>query len=158
MRIVPLGIKYKVEIVCEKLEQNLGLNKENLLSIDLGLNNLITAVNNKGLPPFIIKGKMLKSLNHYYNKKLAHYRSIESKKHNFSETKRILKLNLIRNNKINTLFHRISKQIIGYCKENDIGTIVIGYNENWKQRIQLGKKTNQLFVQIPFSKLIHQLE
>ena len=158
VRIVPLGLKYKVEIVYEKLEQNLELNRGNILSIDLGLNNLITAVNNKGLPPFIIKGKILKSINHYYNKQLAQYRSIEYKKNNFSETKRIRKLHLTRNNKVNTIFHRISKQIVKYCKENDIGTIVIGYNEQWKQSIQLGKKTNQQFVQIPFSKLIHQLE
>lgn len=158
VRIVPLGLKYKVEIIHEKLEQDLGLNRDNILSIDLGLNNLITAVNSKGLPPFIIKGKMLKSINHYYNKQLAHYRSIEYKKKNFSETKRIQKLHLTRNNKITTIFHRISKQIIEYCKENNLGTIVIGYNELWKQNIQLGKKTNQHFVQIPFSKLIHHLE
>jgi len=64
------------------------------------LNNLITAVNNIGLDPIIIKGKIIKSINQYYNKQLAPYRSIENKKINFLDTKRIQKLHLKRNNKM----------------------------------------------------------
>ncbi|MBA7586389.1 IS607 family transposase ISTvo1 [subsurface metagenome] len=158
VRIIPLGIKYKIEMIYEKLEQDLGLNKNNILSIDLGLNNLITAVNNIGLDPIIIKGKVIKSINQYYNKQLAHYRSIENKKSNFQDTKRIQKLHLKRNNKINTIFHRISRLLIDYCIENNLGTIIIGYNEGWKQNINIGKKNNQKFVQIPFLRLINQVK
>ena len=158
VRIIPLGIKYKIEIIYEKEEQDLGLNKNNLLSIDLGLNNLITAVNNIGLDPIIIKGKVIKSINQYYNKQLAYYRSIENKKSNFQDTKRIHKLHLKRNNKINTIFHRISRFLIDYCIENNLGTIIIGYNDGWKQNINIGKKNNQKFVQIPFLRLINQVK
>jgi len=158
VRIIPLGIKYKIEIVYEKEEQDLGLNKSNVLSIDLGLNNLITAVNNIGLDPIIIKGKVIKSINQYYNKQLAHYRSIESKKNNFQDTKRIQKLHLKRNDKITTIFHRISRLLIDYCIENNLGTIIIGYNHGWKQNINIGKKNNQKFVQIPFLRLINQVK
>jgi len=98
VRIIPLGVKYKIEIVYEIEEQDLGLNKNNILSIDLGLNNLITAVNNIGLDPIIIKGGVLKSINQYFNKQLAYYRSIENKKGNFQDTKRIQKLYLKRKN------------------------------------------------------------
>ena len=80
VRIIPLGDIYKIEIIHEREAKDLGLNKDAVLSIDLGLNNLITAVNNKGLKPFIIKGGNVKSVNHYYNRQLARYRSIESKK------------------------------------------------------------------------------
>ena len=158
VRIIPLGIKYKIEIVYEKEEQDLGLNKNNVLSIDLGLNNLITGVNNIGLEPIIIKGKIIKSINQYYNKQLAHYRSIENKKSNFQDTKRIQKLHLKRNNKITTIFHRISRLLIDYCVENNLGTIIIGYNVGWKQNINIGKKNNQKFVQIPFLRLINQVK
>ena len=158
VRIIPLGIKYKIEIIYEKEEQDLGLNKNNVLSIDLGLNNLITAVNNIGLDPIIIKGKVIKSINQYYNKQLSHYRSIENKKSNFQDTKRIQKLHLKRNNKINTIFHRISRLLIDYCIENNLGTIIIGYNDGWKQNINIGKKNNQKFVQIPFLRLINQVK
>ncbi|MFX1575458.1 MAG: RNA-guided endonuclease InsQ/TnpB family protein, partial [Promethearchaeota archaeon] len=158
VRIIPIGTKYKVEIVYEKEEKDLKLEKMHILSIDLGLNNLITAVNNNGCRPFIVKGGMIKSINQYYNKQLAYYRSIENKKGNFSDTKRIQKLHLTRNNKIITLYHRISKNIINYCTLHNIGTIVIGYNYGWKQKINIGKKNNQKFVQIPFLKLLNQIE
>ena len=92
VRIIPLGVKFKIEIIYEKEEQDLKLDKKHILSIDLGLNNLITAVNNYGCKPFIIKGGMIKSINQYYNKLLAYYRSIENKKSNFQDTKRIQKL------------------------------------------------------------------
>ena len=158
VRIIPLGIEYKIEMVYEKEEQDLGLNKGLILSIDLGLTNLITAVNNNGCKPFIIKGGIVKSINQYYNKQLAYFRRIENKKGNFQDTKRIQKLHLIRNNKIKTIFHRISKNVIEYCIHNDIGTIVIGYNNGWKQKINIGRKNNQNFVQIPLLKLIKQIE
>ncbi|MFW9878474.1 MAG: RNA-guided endonuclease InsQ/TnpB family protein [Candidatus Thorarchaeota archaeon] len=158
VRIIPLGIKYKIEIIYEKEEQDLGLNNNNILSIDLGLNNLITAVNNNGFRPFIIKGGIVMSINQYYNKHLAYFRSIENKKGNFQDTKRIQKLHLIRNNKINTIFHRISKNIIEYCIHNNIGTLVIGYNKYWKQNINIGKRNTQNFVQVPFLKLVKKIE
>ncbi len=157
VRIIPLGVKYKIETIYEKEEKELGLDKEYILSIDLGLNNLITAENNR-CTPFIIKGGMIKSINQYYNKQLAYFRSIENKKGNFSDTKRIQKLHLTRNNKLTTLFHRISKNVIKYCIQNNIGTILIGYNNGWKQNISFGKKKNQKFIQIPFLKLVKQIE
>ncbi|MFW9782700.1 MAG: RNA-guided endonuclease InsQ/TnpB family protein, partial [Candidatus Heimdallarchaeota archaeon] len=158
VRIIPLGVKYKIEIVYEKEERDLRLDKNHILSIDLGLNNLITAVNNNGCNPFIVKGGMIKSINQYYNKQLAYYRSIENKKGNFTDTKQMKKLHLIRNNKLTTIFHRISKNVIEYCIQNNIGTIIIGYNFNWKQKINIGKRNNQKFVQIPFLKLVKQIE
>ncbi|NEO58857.1 MAG: IS200/IS605 family element transposase accessory protein TnpB [Okeania sp. SIO3B5] len=51
-----------------------------------------------------------------------------------------------------------SRYIINHLIEWEIGTLVIGNNPNWKQDINLGKKNNQNFVQIPFFKLIEQLK
>ncbi len=157
VRIVPLGGAYKIEIVYEKEETDLKLSKTNVVSLDLGLNNLITAENNKDLKPFIVKGKVVKSINQYYNKQLAHYRRLENLKGNFSDTKRVQKLHLKRTNKIRDLFHKLSRLIVEYCKENDIGTIAIGYNERWKQNANLGRKNNQTFVQVPFSDLVRKI-
>ena len=41
---------------------------------------------------------------------------------------------------------------------NNIGNIVIGHNNGWKQEANLGKKTNQKFVSIPFNDLISKEE
>jgi putative transposase len=46
------------------------------LSIDLGLDNFATIVNNVGFQPIVINGKGLKSKNQYYNKKMGYYRSL----------------------------------------------------------------------------------
>ena len=158
VRIIPLNNKYKIEIIYEKGCNNLNLNKNNILSIDLGLNNLITAVNNNGYNPFIIKGGIIKSINQFYNKKLARYKSVAKKINNLYETKRTRKLTLKRNNKIIDIFHKISRYVVNYCVKNDIGTIVIGKNDGWKQKINIGKINNQNFVSVPFFKLIRQIE
>jgi len=136
------------------------------MGIDLGLNNLVTVVNN-ALKPFIVKGGVIKSINQYYNKQLARLRAIKDKQGYKFETKRIQRLNLKRNNKISDYFHKVSKHIINYCKTNNIGTIIIGYNEKWKEQIaknnhkmykDICKKNNQNFVQIPFLKLINMIQ
>ncbi len=157
VRIVPLGVCYKIEIVYGKEEKDLKLNKYNILSIDLGLNNLTTVVNNKGLKPFVVKGRVVKSINQYYNKQLARYRSVENRKGNFRDTKQIQKLHITRNNKIRDVFHKLSRIIVNYSKEHNIGTIIIGYNEHWKQNANLGRTTNQNFVQVPFSDLVQNI-
>lgn len=41
---------------------------------------------------------------------------------------------------------------------DDIDTIVIGYNEGWKHKVNLGSKTNQNFVGIPYLNLIRKIE
>jgi putative transposase len=63
-----------------------------------------------------------------------------------------------RNNKIKDFFHKTSRKLIEYCIEHNIGTIVIGYNETWKQRINIGKINNQNFVSIPFTQLISMIQ
>ncbi|ADI74160.1 transposase, IS605 OrfB family [Methanohalobium evestigatum Z-7303] len=157
VRIVPLGVGYKCEIVYKQKIEHINLNENNIASIDLGINNIITMVNNIGEKPIVIKGGGVKSINQYYNKKKSQWKSFYDKR-GFDETKRLEKLYQKRNNKINDFFHKVSKKIINYCIENNIGTLVIGYNEGWKQECNIGKKNNQNFVQIPFFKLKKQIE
>ncbi|MEE9379128.1 MAG: transposase [Candidatus Lokiarchaeia archaeon] len=158
VRIIPKGLYYILEIIYQKEVNNLNLDKERVIGIDLGLNNIITIVNNAGLQPAIIKGGIVKSINQFYNKQLAKYRSIKDKQGISSETKKMQQLTRKRNNKINNIFHKISRSLINYCIKHDIGTIVIGYNKTWKNKITIGKRNNQNFVQIPFSKLVSQIK
>jgi len=106
----------------------------------------------------IIKGKIMKSYNQFYNKINANFQSIKKKQNYEFITKKQQRLLRKRNNQIRDIFHQSSRWIINYCIQNDIGTVVIGYNPEWKQKIELGKRNNQNFVQIPFAKLIQQLE
>lgn len=96
----------------------------------------------------------MKSFNQWYNKKKAKLMSLIGDK---GTSKKISIMTCYRNCWIGDKIHKISKYIIDLCKSSDIGTIVIGQNKGWKQEINLGKKTNQKFVEIPFSKLIDKI-
>lgn len=154
VRIVPQATCYVVEVIYERKEQNLNLQKDNFLSIDLGLNNLCTCTNNVNQKFFIVNGKVVKSFNQWFNKTKAKWMSFVGDK---GISKRLKRLICYRNLWINDKIHKISRFIIDFCKKNDIGTITIGLNKNWKQNINLGNKNNQKFVEIPFSSLIDKI-
>jgi putative transposase len=165
VRLVPRNGYYVIEVVYtipdkEKLENN-----NQYLSIDLGVNNLVTLTsNNNDLTPVIINGKPLKSMNQYYNKKLGEYKSkldhyINNKgeKVQCGKSKKIYRLTLKRKNKIDNYLHKASKEIVKIAKENNLNVIIIGKNNNWKQDLNIGKINNQNFVQIPHSRFIEMI-
>lgn len=154
VRIIPQATCYVVEVIYEKKEIDLQLNKSNILSIDLGLSNLCTGISNVGVNPFIINGKIMKSFNQWYNKKRAKWMSFVGNK---EISKRLRWLNNRRNFWVEDKIHKASRWIINYCISNNIGSIVVGLNKGWKQNIELGKKNNQKFVEIPFSKLVDKI-
>jgi len=157
VRIVPRGVGYILEIVYWKHVNPEELSKKRRLNIDPGLKNLVTLTNNIGQQPIVIKGNIPKSINQYFNKKYAKIlRQFDMQ--GIKSSKRFYKLINKRNRKIKNFFHVVTKHIIDYCKDNDIGVIVIGHNNDQKQKIKIGKKQNQHFVQIPFSMLIQQLQ
>lgn len=154
VRIIPQATCYVVEVIYEKEEHNLSLDKDNVLSIDLGLNNLCTCVSNVGIKPFVVNGKIIKSFNQWYNKKRARLMSYIGDK---GTSRRLRQLNNYRNFWVEDHIHKISRFIVNYCICNNIGSLVIGLNKGWKNGINLGKKINQKFVEIPFSKLIRKI-
>jgi putative transposase len=150
---------YMMEIVYEK-EITIMTDKESkrICSIDLGVNNFVTMVNNVGEIPIVINGRGIKSYNQYWNKKLAYYKSKLKKINNKDWSNRLNRLTLKRYNKINNFFHKASKMIIDYCVSNNIDTIVIGKNDTWKQNCNMQKKVNQIFVQIPYENFIKMIK
>ena len=158
VRIIPgnkqftIELVYNIEIQDEKLEDN-----GKYLSIDIGVDNLATITNNIGLQPVIINGKGLKSINKYYNKQISHYREIAKRMNNVDYTNRMDRLTVKRNNKINDYMHKASKFVIDYAVSNDIHTIIIGNNKNWKQNSSMSKNVNQSFVGIPHQRFIEMI-
>lgn len=158
VRVIPRNQSFCVEIVYsisisdERLQDN-----GRYMSIDLGLDNLATIVTNTGLNPIIVNGKGLKSNNQYYNKQQAYYQSIAKSMNGKFYTNRLYRLTQKRNFKIDDTLHKISKFIVNLAISNDIHTIVIGNNKDWKQSISLGRRTNQSFVSILHQKLINKI-
>ena len=143
-----------IEVVYTKQEKEIIQNR-NVLGIDLGVNNLATCVNNVNTNKFIVNGRPLKSINAYYNKKKAKLMSYVGGRGN---SKKIERLTNKRNNKVKNYMHKASKYIISYCLTNNISTVIMGHNKEWKQEVNTGKRNNQNFVSIPFNTLINQLK
>lgn len=157
-RIIPKGSCYVLEIVYQKEIELKEVKSKNIIGIDLGLNNFATITNNIGLKPIVINGKGVKSYNQYWNKQIAKYKSLAKTNNKLDWTKRLEKLTLKRYNKIDYFMHCASKYVIDYCIENDIDTIIIGHNKEWKQESNLYKTINQGFVQIPYDLFINKLK
>ena len=158
IRLIPRGNHYILELVYEKEPDDLRLNRYRIISIDIGLNNLVTVVNNAGLAPWRVKGGVVKSINQYYNKEQARLKSLRDRQGLTGPTRRLQRLRLKRENKITDFFHKVSRHLIEYCIVNDFGRIIIGYNSMWKQGVTFGRRNNQNFVNVPFLKLVHQIQ
>lgn len=158
VRIVPNNQVFCIEIVYSiSIDDTLLSDNGRYMSIDLGLDNLATIVTNTGLNPVIVNGKGLKSNNQYYNKKNAYYQKVAKQMNNKFYTNRLYRLTQKRNFKIEDSLHKISKFIVTSALSNDIHTIVIGNNKDWKRDVSLGKRVNQSFVNIPHQKLIEKI-
>lgn len=149
---------FEVQYTYEVEEEQRNLDKTHALAIDFGINNLATCVTSKGRS-FIIDGKKLKSINQWFNKENARLQSIKDKqKYGKKPTLRQKYLYSSRNNKVNDYMSKTARKIINYCLENNIGTLVCGYNETFQRNSNIGKANNQTFVNIPFGKLREKLE
>ena len=158
VRFIPKSDTYIMEIVYEiDVPEKISYNN-NIIGIDIGIDNLATVGNNIGLQPFIINGKPLKSINQYYNKEKSKKQSDLKLKHDKNWSNKLQQLTNKRNNKITDYIHKTSKYIINWCIENNIDTVVVGKNKDWKQESNMSRKVNQNFVGIPHSLFIEKIK
>ena len=158
IRIIPKQHSryFEIQYIYEVEEVQRKLNKENVLGIDLGIDNLCTCVTNTGAS-FIIDGRKLKSINQYYNKINAKLQSIKDKQKIERTTLRQKRITRKRNNRINDYLSKATRTIVNYCLNNDIGKLVLGYNEDFQRNSNIGSINNQNFVNIPYGKLRDKL-
>ena len=164
VRIVPLykGEYIEIEFSYKKEKVELNEGNNNTLSIDVGINNLMTLVttNNNS---YIIDGKRLKSINQFYNKQKAYY---QSKLVNNKYSKRLKRFDLRNKHRIDDYINKAVNQVIKISKEEKVNTIVIGYNKGLKEKgikndnltNKEKSKINQNFTRIPISRLINKIK
>jgi putative transposase len=158
VRIIPKDKYLVIEIVYKTEDIEPLIDNGRYVGIDLGLDNFATITNNCGLIPLVINGKGLKSINQYYNKKISHYQSIAKRINKLDYTNKMRNLTFKRNNKVDDFVHKASRFLVDYCRNNDINTIVIGNNKNWKQNSKMSKKVNQNFISIPYYNFIQKVQ
>ena len=169
IEIKPINNKIKVCITYEKVYNGIiieydleAYNKLSLeeklkktVSIDTGIINLLTIYDPTG-KHHIIKGGTVLSINHFYNKKIDKLNSINKKVYNKSTFNRLYSLLEERKNKINGHFNQIINKIVETYKEKEV--FIIGYNPNWKNKTDMGKKNNRNFYQIAYKQFLDKLD
>lgn len=159
IRIVPRfkARFFEIQYIYQIPESVKKYNKNNALAIDLGLDNLCTCTTNTG-DTFIIDGKRLKSINQWTNKQNKVLQSNKDKRGIKGTTREQQILWNKRNNRVNDYISKACAYIIKYCKANDIGNIVLGYNPEFQSECNMGRRNNQNFVNLPLGRIADRLD
>jgi putative transposase len=156
VRIVPRNSYYVVEVVYNDIVYLAPPDPQKIAGLDVGLNNLAAVTSNQmGFRPFLVNGKPLKSINQHYNKERARLQSQLPIGQFIS--KRLERLTNQRNHQVQHFLHAASRQVITELVKHGIDRLIIGKNDGWKQHINIGKRNNQQFVQVPHARFIEML-
>ena len=132
VRIVPHGNAFFIELTYKaNCSSTVLLDGNRACLVDIGLRNIVTLASTaSGIHPVVVKGGALKSINAMYNKDVASLQSHGKKGHRRAK---IMK----RTCRINDMMHKVSRFVVRFCLQNDLGTIN--------------------FVNIPFNRLINMI-
>ena len=151
-----MELVFEVDISDEVVSPN-----KRYLSIDPGLDNLLTIVSNTGMRPILLNGKIIKSINQWYNKERAYHYSILRKGQQTNQglftSRRLDALSVKRMNQIKNQMHKISKEVVNLAIQENVCMVYMGHNDGSKQNINIGRVNNQNFVTIPIMILIQML-
>lgn len=160
VRIVPFHDVFFIMPTYEGGERKSCRTSKNIASIDLGVDNLAAVANNTGAESLLFSGRALKSIKEKEADDLALLASRQTKG---TENKLIFSRKarqIVRKNSLRTTdyLHKSACAIIRWCRENDIDTLVVGSNRNWKQNANIGHDNNRRFGKIPFDTFKRMLE
>ena len=176
VRIVPKGNHFVIEVLYDVEKPTVdGNDFSRVAFIDPGMNNLMTVTSNV-FSPILYNGRTAKAINQLYNKDRAKiqsrlpfrkpavdapsYRQVNAvlKPYQTKTSKLLQGITKNRNYRIHDLFHKITTHLVNHLVKNDVKVLIFGHNVGQKQDINLGSKTNQNFVSLPFTKLILMLQ
>ena len=138
----------------ESMVNNPNLDYSQAWSFDHGGTNWLTGVSTRG-KSLIIDGRKLKSMNQGYCRLVAKYKQ---GKPNFYWDSNLDRVQRKRNNQMRDAVNKAARFIINQCLNDQVGNLVIGWNEGQKNSSNMGKHNNQNFVVIPNKRLIDRLK
>jgi putative transposase len=157
VRIVPKGDHYVIEVVYQEEAKQARVDADLFVAVDLGVSVLAALTSNKpGFIPRLVNGGPVKSLNQFYNKQRARHQSRLAKANRFT-SRQLERIRTKRNCRILHYLHTASRRIIELLVAEGIGTLIIGKNPLWKQEVEMGKRNNQNFVQVPHARFVEML-
>jgi putative transposase len=96
----------------------------------------------------------MKAMNQLWNKKVATRK--EGKPEGYWD-KWLDRVTRKRNHQMRDGINKAAKLIVSHCLKYSVGNIVCGWNQGFKSHVNMGKKNNQKFVQMPLGKLKDRL-
>ena len=170
IEVVPEHSRYKVCIsYIDNEEKKEIYNHENKtedeltkvsISVDLGIDNLMAVYDPEG-NQILIKGNIVNGINYKYRNKISEYQKLIDTLNDDTIQQNSLKFEMEklwikRDQEIEGYFNRL---VNSFCKHyGNKKLVIIGYNEGWKDKVNLGRKTNGKFYYIPYCKLLKKLE
>lgn len=146
--------KFKLNLILESDDKEIVQDKNVKAAIDFGVDNIISIATNEG-DSLLVKGGAIKSKNQWFNKLISKNQTGQTigTKEKVNSSKALNRIYEKRNSFIKNYMHKVSKEVVEWCLQNNVGVLVLGKNNFWKQNINIGKTNNQNFVQIPFNTL-----
>ena len=159
VKVCPVSGGYNILLVYQVKDPSVKAGSHSA-AVDFGVDNTMAVVTDTG-DSIIFKGECIKSINQYFNKQKAWRVSVMSKGSVTTTrvwSKKLDQLSAYRTNYIRDCFHKMSRQLMEWCKSHKVGYLVLGSNKFWKQESNMGKCNNQNFVSIPFEMLKSMIE
>ena len=161
--VLPFNDGYLIMTKYLDIKQKVQVDKGYAAGIDLGVKNLAAiATNNKEFSQLLVPGGPLLSMNALFNKRLSKLRSeldLNNTKRGKKRIKRLIKkLCRKRSFRLKNLLHTVTKEVANQLVSAGVTHLIVGKNIGWKQEVNLGKKTNQNFINIPHAKFIEILK
>ena len=154
VQVKPYYGKILLVLVLETEDPPMSREKPYLAGIDFGTDN-IAAIVSTDHASRIYKGGAVLSKSRDFHKRKAEAAGIITKgtERKHADSARLRRLSLHHDCFMKDMMHKISTDIVRYCAEHDVGTIVMGVNRGWKQGSDMGKVNNQNFTGIPHDRL-----
>ena len=158
VEIIPVdnGKVFKANFTYQEYIDPWDLDKDKVMGIDLGVNNFAAIVTTE-MTPCLVDGRYLKNQIAFKCKKTAYYQSILNKQ-GLKRSKRIGKINEKFKGIQNNFLNHVTDFILETCKKQDVGTIILGYNQNFQYKSNMGPTQNQIFSHYAFKKFIEKLQ
>ena len=154
VQVKPYYGKILLVLVLETEDLPVSGKKPYLAGIDFGTDN-IAAIVSTDHASRIYKGGAVLSKSRDFHKRKAEAAGIITKgtERKHADSARLRRLSLHHDCFMKDMMHKISTDIVRYCAEHGVGTIVMGVNRGWKQGSDMGNVNNQNFTGIPHDRL-----
>jgi putative transposase len=153
--ILPKNGAFYLEMSYEVERQQHELDIKQALSIDLGTaDNLAACVDTLG-NSLLIDARAMKAMNQLWNKKVSTRKEGKPEAYWDNWLDGITRKH---NHQMRDGINKAARLIIDHCLKYSIGTLVIGWNQGFKESANMGRVNNQKFVQMPLGKLKDRLK